>query len=222
MAVLTVDDAPSPRFAEKLARLRKEKIPAVFFVWGELAAGAEDLLVEALAAGYRLGNHSWTHPRFSDLDEAGARYEIERTDRLLAALYERAGVRWERKYFRFPYFDRGGANGREAAFQRLLAERGYAALDAARLDAAGAGAAGAGAGAARRDSLCDFDQMEYWLGQAGAPDGLDRAETILSRIGGGHPAAADVILIHDHAYSHDLFFACLDRYRELGLTFDLP
>jgi len=220
MAVLTVDDAPSPRFAEKLARLRKEKIPAVFFVWGELAAGAEDLLVEALAAGYRLGNHSWTHPRFSDLDEAGARYEIERTDRLLAALHERAGVRWERKYFRFPYFDRGGANGGEAAFQRLLAERGYAALDAARLSAARPGAAGAGA--ARWDSLCGFDQMEYWLGNAAAPDGLDRAEAILGRLGPGHPAADDVILIHDHAYSHDLFFACLDRYRELGLTFDLP
>ncbi len=220
MAVLTVDDAPSTRFAEKLAWLRKEKIPAVFFVWGELAAGAEDLLVEALDAGYPLGNHSWTHPRFSDLDEAGARYEIERTDRLLASLYERAGVRWERKYFRFPYFDRGDANGGGAAFQRLLAEWGYEALDSARQDAARQDAARQDA--ERRDSLCDFDQMEYWLGKAEAPDGLDRPETILSRIGGGHPADDDVILIHDHQYSHDLFFRCLARYREAGIAFSLP
>ncbi len=207
MAILTIDDAPSPLFAEKLAWLRREKIPAVFFVWGEKAAGAEGLLVEALRAGYPLGNHSWTHPYFSELDDRSAREEIRKTEDLLSRLYREAGVDRERNYFRFPYFDRGGEEARVAAYQRLLAESDYTSIDAPGL---------------RRDTLCDFDQKEYWLGKSGAPEGLEAPENIMARIGSGNPAPDAVILIHDHDYSHDLFFACVRRYRELGVTFTTP
>ena len=205
---MTIDDAPSARFAEKLAWLRKEKIPAVFFVWGEKASDTVDLLVEALRAGYPLGNHSWTHPRFSDLDECTAREEITKTEALLSRVHREAGVEWERKYFRFPYFDSGGDGARAAAYQRMLAESGYSAIDAPP--------------EVRRDTLCGFDQKEYWLGNAEAPDGLDDPASIMARIVPGNPASDSVILIHDHEYSHDLFFACIRRYRELGVTFTVP
>lgn len=215
MAILTIDDAPSNRFSEKLAWLTKENIPAIFFVWGEKIAGAEALLTQALRSGFLLANHSWTHPHFSDLDEMAAREEIEKTEVLLERLYGEAGMEWDRKYFRFPYFDRGGEN--EASFQRILADLGYLSADDR-----SAGARSAGGPPARRDTLCDFDQKEYWLGNAAAPDDLHREETILARIGPGRPSDDAVILIHDHEYSHDLFFTCIEKYRQLGVAFTLP
>jgi peptidoglycan/xylan/chitin deacetylase (PgdA/CDA1 family) len=208
MAILTIDDAPSLLFAEKLAWLKKERIPALFFVWGEKAAKAEDLLKEALRAGFLLGNHSWTHPHFAELDYEAAREEIEKTDALLSRLHREASVPWDRKYFRFPYFDRGAAPVREAALQCMLEDYGYTAVDAA--------------SGVRRDTLCDFDQKEYWLGNPEAPDGLESGRAIMARIGPGQPEEDAVILIHDHEYSHDLFFDCIERYRELGLEFSLP
>jgi peptidoglycan/xylan/chitin deacetylase (PgdA/CDA1 family) len=207
MSILTIDDAPSHRFAEKLAWLTRENIPAIFFIWGEKVAGEEALLVQALRSGFPLANHSWTHPHFSDLDEKAAREEIEKTEATLERLYGEAGMVWDRKYFRFPYFDRGGDPDREAAFQGILADRGYVSADRSLV---------------RRDTLCDFDQKEYWLGNAAAPEGLDRAETILARIGPGRPSADAVILIHDHECSHDLFFTCIEKYRQLGVEFTRP
>lgn len=201
---LTVDDAPSSAFAEKLAWLRREGIAAVFFVWGERVAGHERELVEALRAGYRLENHSWSHLHFSAIGyEAGCR-EIERGEAAVDDLYRRAGVPRGVRRFRFPYFDRGAGEGERAAYQAFLRGRGY---EPARPTDGGV------------DVGCDFDQAEYWLGNPAAPDGLDKADAILARIDGGRPADGDIVLIHDHDYSHGLFFECVERYRAKGLAF---
>jgi len=205
MALLTIDDVPSARFGEKLEWLTREGFPAVLFCWGEKMEGNEALLVQAIEAGFVLANHSWSHPRFSELTWDQATQEIVRTEDLLEDLYRRAGMARRHRSFRFPYLD-PGSGAQEARLQGFLAGRGYQALP--------------GLLPQRADSGCTFDQQEYWLGNPAAPDGLDRAETILAKIGPGRPAARDVVLIHDHEYSHELFFECLTRYRALGLTFE--
>jgi hypothetical protein len=68
----------------------------------------------------------------------------------------------------------------------------------------------AGQGGARFDTDCGFDQMEYCL---------EKPEEVFARIDASHPGTEDVILIHDHERSHELFFECVDRYREHGLRF---
>jgi peptidoglycan/xylan/chitin deacetylase (PgdA/CDA1 family) len=203
---LTIDDAPSPRFGDKLGWLRREKVMALFFVWGERIAGNEDLLIQALQAGYRLGNHSWSHPYFSQLSFEEGCGEIERCEHALEALYAAAGQLWAPRYFRFPYFDRGGDPERVAAYQAYLAGRGYTAF---RPQPGGP-----------IDMACDFDQAEYWLGNPQAPEGLDRADTILARIGEGRPGPGDIVLIHDHDYSHELFFECVRRYQASAYGFE--
>jgi len=197
MAYLTIDDVPSRSFREKLAYLRKWRIPALLFCVGEQARGGEDELALALIAGCELGNHSFTHPHFSELGFEACRREIEATDALIQSVYDRAGLPWTRKFFRFPYFDKG-AEGKDAErLQLLLRELGYRAPRA--LPGQGA------------DAGCSFDQMEYCI---------EKNEEVLSRIDASHPRPEDVILIHDHEKSHELFFQCVDRYREYGLRFE--
>jgi peptidoglycan/xylan/chitin deacetylase (PgdA/CDA1 family) len=208
MAVLTIDDVPSPRFEEKLGYLGGRGVPAVLFCVGRDAERRVGALARALEMGFVLGNHSYSHPHFSDLGLEACRAEIEAADALLGSLYARAGLPWDRKFFRFPYLDRGGSPERQSALQDILLGLGYRSLRP--------GAWGPA------DTGCDFNQMEYWLGKPDAPEGLDREEAILARIGRAGPRLDDVILIHDHGKTHDLFFRCLESYAEHGITFSRP
>jgi peptidoglycan/xylan/chitin deacetylase (PgdA/CDA1 family) len=208
MALLTIDDAPSSRFEEKLAYLKRRGIPAVLFCVGRDAEGREAALADALASGYLVGNHSYSHPHFSEISIERCREEIERTDALLSRVYDIAALPWERKFFRFPYLDRGGDRRRQSAIQDILLGLGYRALQAGPWGPA--------------DTGCDFDQMEYWLGKAEAPEGLAAADAILARIGRGRPREDDVILIHDHENTHELFFRCLERYQDHGVVLSRP
>ena len=207
MAYLTIDDAPSALFSLKLDFLRRRNIPAWFFCWGEKIAGKEALLIDALHTGCLLGNHSWTHPHFSELTLEQAREEISRTDQALADLYHRAGIPWAKKAFRFPYLDQGSSPEQRASLQDLLAEFDYACPP----NCPGTG----------RDAGISFDQREYWIGKPDAPHGSSELSQVLGRIVQGQPGSNDVILIHDHESTHEVFFQCVDRYRELGLHFTL-
>jgi peptidoglycan-N-acetylglucosamine deacetylase len=197
VAYLTIDDVPSPRFREKLAYLKERRIPALLFCVGQQAKGREDELALALASGCLLGNHSFTHPSFSEISLEDCRREIEGTDALLETIYERASIPWKRKFFRFPFFDCGGDGEKAAALQLLLRDLGY------RPPSAQPGE--------RYDTLCSFDQEEYRI---------ENSEDVYALIDPSHPGAEDVILIHDHEKSHEVFFGCVDRYRKNGIRFE--
>lgn len=104
---LTIDDSPSPDFAEKVRFLRAHAVPAVFFCRGDLLAQQVPLAVWALRQGMVLANHSFTHPHFSDVPVADGQADIRRADELLQRVHDQAGLPWTRKYFRFPYGDQG-------------------------------------------------------------------------------------------------------------------
>src|SRR5206468_482552 len=57
---LTFDDGPSPKFTPKiLSILRRNHVPATFFVIGMRARQYPSLISEELGAGMIVGNHSW-------------------------------------------------------------------------------------------------------------------------------------------------------------------
>ena len=104
---LTIDDSPSKDFRSNLDYLIEHNIPAVFFCIGErMEAGWEDLKY-AISKGYLIGNHSYSHPHFSDLDLESAKQEIQKTDALIERLYQEAGQPDYDRLFRFPYGDKG-------------------------------------------------------------------------------------------------------------------
>lgn len=59
---LTFDDGPHPTFTPRLlAFLKKEKVPATFFVVGKMAEKYPSLIRQIDASGHLVGNHTFSH-----------------------------------------------------------------------------------------------------------------------------------------------------------------
>jgi len=246
-AYLTIDDTPSRDFAAKMELLFQKGIPALFFCEGQFIEQHKPGLRAAIQNGFVLGNHAFSHPHFSDLTLEQCQQEIQRTDELLEQLYQQAGHQRPAKYFRFPYFDSGGDESGAAyeakwqqpksewfryahdlkrrKLQQYLWDLGYRQprfegtnlkyLDDPNL-------------LAGVDVRCTFDQAEYWLGNPDAPWGLSTEAAILARTEEDFPYegrslnrddTVDIILLHDHANTTDLFDRIIERYIEKRLQF---
>src|SRR3990172_9835105 len=99
-AYLTIDDAPSPDFLNKLDFLDAKGITAVWFCQGNYMEQRPHMTIEAIRRGHIIGNHSYSHPHFTDLSLDQARAEIRSTDSILDELYHRAGVARRHRFFR--------------------------------------------------------------------------------------------------------------------------
>jgi peptidoglycan/xylan/chitin deacetylase (PgdA/CDA1 family) len=125
---------PQQRTDRLIAALRRARVPqAAFFVnpgnlqqpWG---AGREGQIAAYVRAGHVIANHSFSHPR---LTEVGAAAFIADIDQAAAWLNGRPGYR---PWFRFPYLDEaaGDVPTRDAVRAALRARHladGYATLD---------------------------------------------------------------------------------------------
>lgn len=74
-------------------------VRATFFITGAWAEAQPDLLRRIVAAGHELANHSYSHPDFTKLDAATARWEIEHTEQLALAISGRS----TKPHFRPPF-----------------------------------------------------------------------------------------------------------------------
>ncbi|MEP6952813.1 MAG: polysaccharide deacetylase family protein [Solirubrobacteraceae bacterium] len=72
VVALTFDDGPGPETAAVLARLRRARQHATFFVIGRQIAGREAVLAHAARDGNAVGNHTWDHVDVSAGDAAAA------------------------------------------------------------------------------------------------------------------------------------------------------
>ncbi|QMU70637.1 polysaccharide deacetylase family protein [Streptacidiphilus sp. P02-A3a] len=82
---LTFDDGPSPVYTDQvLALLRRHRVTATFFLIGENVRKYPDVVRRTLAAGHRVGNHTWSHPDLGRLSRTEVRTELERTSELIA------------------------------------------------------------------------------------------------------------------------------------------
>ena len=101
--ILTIDDGPTNATLEIASFLKEKNIPAVFFCLGCQIEKHPDVAVEVCKMGFDLQNHSYSHPQFSLLSKKEIEEEITKTEVLLESTYEKAGVKRERKLFRYPY-----------------------------------------------------------------------------------------------------------------------
>ena len=246
-AYLTIDDAPSPDFAPKLEFLYQKGIPALLFCEGRYIEQREEVLCAAIERGFVIGNHAFSHPHFSDLSIEKCKWEIQQTHELIEHLYQRTGRERPARYFRFPYFDSGGnANGaayeaqwnrppaeqfqyeqadKRQEIQQYLRDLGYRQPKFEGINPQYSTDPHLLTGV---DVRCTFDQAEYWLGNADAPWGLSTEAAILARIDEDFPYEGrglncldmvDIILVHDHDYTTDLFYRIIERYLEKGIQF---
>ena len=244
---LTIDDGPSKDFKYKVDFLFERNIAAIFFCIGENIEKNKEDVVYAIRKGFLIGNHSYNHKHFSDLSIEEGKVYIKLTDEIINDAYNIADEKRLLKVFRFPYFDMGGDNSgddyegkwskphsewllyprndRRIAFQSFLNELGYIQpqfeginskylSDKEMLN--------------YLDVRCTFDQMEYFLGKDYAPYGMEKEEAILGRIDEDVPYAGrglncldttDIVLVHDHEDTTELFYKIIERYIEKKFEF---
>lgn len=101
-----------------LTALENARIRCTFFVTGHWASTHPEFVREILARGHEIGNHSWSHPDLTRLDDAGVRSEILHAETLLTTLAGRS----PRPLFRAPY------GARNARILRILGELGYTSI----------------------------------------------------------------------------------------------
>lgn len=80
---LTFDDGPVLGVTERiLDTLRAHQVHATFFMIGEKVAATPELARRVLEEGHELGHHTYTHRKLTELSDADAMEEIEKTDAL--------------------------------------------------------------------------------------------------------------------------------------------
>jgi peptidoglycan/xylan/chitin deacetylase (PgdA/CDA1 family) len=96
--LLTFDDGPDPESTPKvLDILRREKVPAVFFLVGRWVARYPDLVRREVADGHALGNHTWHHAYLTRMEPDCMRAQIRATRNAIRAV---AGI--DTPWFRPP------------------------------------------------------------------------------------------------------------------------
>lgn len=119
LIAITVDDGPDGAGTEAFISVAKENdVALTFFVVGNKIAGNPAQLEEMLKAGCEIGNHSYSHGYFTNMDAAAVKEEIDQTNELIAQYAPGAEV----SFVRAPYF----------AYNDVVYENvGYPLIDAA-------------------------------------------------------------------------------------------
>ncbi|HEX8345895.1 MAG TPA: polysaccharide deacetylase family protein [Actinoplanes sp.] len=112
---MTFDDGPSSYRTETLRTLRRERVPATFFDVGIRIAANPQFTGFQTREGHLVLNHTWSHPRLTDLPSSEIRSQVLRTEQVLDA----AGSPLPFRLLRPPF---GAVDDRVAA---TLAEFGY-------------------------------------------------------------------------------------------------
>jgi peptidoglycan/xylan/chitin deacetylase (PgdA/CDA1 family) len=90
VVALTFDDGPNPDYTPHILDvLEKHGAKATFFVLGQNAHSHPELVQEIIRRGHVVGNHTFSHPRLSELHPLAVAQELYRCNRVIR---EAAGV----------------------------------------------------------------------------------------------------------------------------------
>ena len=95
---MTFDDGPAKNTGKVLDILREFNVKATFFVTGSNILKYPQVAERIMREGHAIGNHSFSHPKFSQLSNSEIDQEVKKTDFIIEEL-----TRVKPKYFRTPY-----------------------------------------------------------------------------------------------------------------------
>jgi peptidoglycan-N-acetylglucosamine deacetylase len=238
---LTIDDAPTTHFSQKVNFLVENTLPAVFFCRGDYLEQRPREVIAAIHKGFIIGNHSYDHPHFSDISLEDAYRQIEDTEKIIEDIYKAANVSQPAKIFRFPYGDKGGLSSGQAlepylglglerknALQDFLYKAGYTQP---RFETITYDYYHQANLLKDHDWYWTFDIVEWSVYAKEHEYGIDSLEKVYARIetddpehGCGllYPDSADIILTHDHIESTEIFYPILNKLLSKGFDFQLP
>lgn len=202
---LTIDDSPSIHMNKKVDFLISKNIPAIFYARGEYIFKHPGQIVNAIKNGFLIGNHSYSHPYFSEITLSESIDEIVRTEQLIEKCYQSAGKLRPHKIIRLPFADRGaGAKAKEPEseleknkvrdIQVFLKENKFKALNFQTADS-------------YIDSYWDWDTEDYKTKHI---NDLGTYIKNMKKFFDGYKSDAAVILLHDFDNNHHLFEASME------------
>lgn len=238
---LTIDDGPSQYMTEKIDFLLKNEIPSICYCRGEFIEKNSQKLIDAIERGVIIGNHSFSHPYFSEISIDLAKEEVLKTESLIDKAYAQARCSRPYKLFRFPFLDKGGGRsylspyGKEQKeridiFQQFLFSQGfqkaffkgvsYNYYKKAQLDK-------------YLDAPWTFDAKEYALfsQKSMKKNGLYAAKDFIKRmfsqdpengLGITYEESNDIVLFHDFEQTHHLFQVMVETLLQRKVEFALP
>ncbi len=102
IVTLTFDAGANADGVDKVLKiLRNENIEGTFFLTGKFIEKYPDKVQKIIASGGDLGNHSYSHPYFTQISNEEIIAELEKTEKLLSKFNAEF-----KPFFRFPYGDR--------------------------------------------------------------------------------------------------------------------
>ncbi len=91
--VLTFDDGPDPDYTPRILDiLKKEHVPAAFFVVGSMAEKNIQILRREYDEGYEIGNHTFFHPDISTISVDRVKLELNATRKLIESVTGRSTI----------------------------------------------------------------------------------------------------------------------------------
>lgn len=119
---LTFDDGPSDRVTPKILDvLKKEKVPATFFIVGAQAEKRKDILKRIFAEGHSIGVHSYSHKYEDIYSSADALLDdIEKCNEVICSVTGKFT-----NIYRFP----GGSFNVAPEFVEAVKNKGYKCVD---------------------------------------------------------------------------------------------
>ncbi len=100
LIALTFDDGPDPRWTPQILDiLKRENVPATFFIIGKHGQADPELVRRIVNEGHELGNHTFTHPNLGEVPGWIADLELNATQRLIESITGRSTVLLRPPYF---------------------------------------------------------------------------------------------------------------------------
>ena len=91
--VLTFDDGPDPDYTPRILDiLKRENVPAAFFVIGSMAEKNIPILRREFEEGYEIGNHTFFHPDISTVGIQRVNLELNATRKLIESVTGRSTI----------------------------------------------------------------------------------------------------------------------------------
>ena len=91
--VLTFDDGPDPDYTPRILDiLKREHVPAAFFVVGSMAEKSISILRREYDEGYEIGNHTFFHPDISTISLQRVNLELNATRKLIESVTGRSTI----------------------------------------------------------------------------------------------------------------------------------
>jgi peptidoglycan-N-acetylglucosamine deacetylase len=234
---LTIDDAPTDDFRNKVDFLFQNNIPAIFFCEGRKLEQRPEEIIYAIKKGFVIGNHSYNHPHFSSISLTEAKEQIKKTDEIIDEIYKKSGIQRPTKVFRFPGLNKGEGNNYEnfnwdkprvIELQTFLKNLGYTRPKFENINYKWWEKAGL---KKNIDVDCSFDTMDWTVADGSHKYEIKDLQGMYDRMDEDYPeehrglnfnGSNEIIMMHDSPNIADMFQPLIKRLIEKGIKFELP